>query len=83
MQAITTKFHGPTNTRGARVSARAQDGRITIRWDYSLGTDGNHDAAAHALAEKFGWLRDDSRLIGGGLPDGTGNAYVFLRGATR
>lgn len=30
MQAIETRYHGPTNTRGARVSARCEAGRITL-----------------------------------------------------
>ena len=30
MQAIQTRYHGPTNTRPARITARAAAGSITI-----------------------------------------------------
>lgn len=31
MKAITTTFHGPTNTRGSRIVASDQDGnRVTV-----------------------------------------------------
>ena len=53
-QAIVTKFLGPTNSRGARIVARAQAGKITVSWDHSLNVDANHTAAARALAEKMG-----------------------------
>ena len=54
-QAIVTKYHGPTNTRGARVRATAEAGHVTLSWDHALGVTENHAAAARALAEKFGW----------------------------
>lgn len=55
MQAIRTHFAGPTNTRGARVVARASAGRVSLAWDYELNTDENHRRAAMAYAEKFNW----------------------------
>lgn len=36
MQAITTKFHGPTDSRGSRVTARCQARRMTCGWDHAL-----------------------------------------------
>jgi hypothetical protein len=54
-QAITTKYLGPTNVRGSRVKASAAAGSITLHWDDSKNSDGNHIAAAEALAIKFGW----------------------------
>jgi hypothetical protein len=74
-QAIQTKFHGPTNTRGARVSARAYAGHVMIQWDYALGTYDNHKAAAVALARRYGWPED---MVGGSLP-GSGYAFVCNR----
>lgn len=55
MQAITTKYIGPTNVRGSRIKATAQAGSITLNWDHSLNPDQNHCAAAKALANKLGW----------------------------
>ena len=78
MQAIVTKFIGPTNFRPARVRATSQAGSITHTWDHSLDVDGNHDLAARTLATRYGWLDHGVYLVGGGLPDGTGNAYVMV-----
>jgi hypothetical protein len=71
-QAIETRFHGPTNACGARVSARCGAGRIVLPWDHALGVDGNHRAAAVALAARLGWSAD---MLGGSLP-GSGYAWV-------
>ena len=72
-QAIVTKYHGPTNTRGARVSATAQAGRIYVEWEDGLGIEANHAAAAEAFARKFDWF---GRWVQGGLPDGS---HVHVR----
>jgi hypothetical protein len=69
MQAITTKFIPATNTRGSRVKASAQTGSITLDWDYRLGTEDNHKAAALALVNKFSWYYGD--WIEGHLGDGS------------
>lgn len=76
MQAIITKFLGATNYRPARVSARCQAKRIIVSWDHALDVDDNHYKAAAMLAEQLGWDAYGP-LVGGGLPDGTGNAYVI------
>ncbi len=78
-----TKFLGPTNFRGARVKASAQAGSVTIGWDHALDTNENHDAAAKALATRWGWLARGVRLVGGAMPDGSGNAYVLTEGKKR
>lgn len=73
-QAITTKFLGPTNFRGARVKATCQAASITLNWDHALNHEQNHNAAARALALKLGWR---GRWVGGALPDGCGNCYCL------
>ncbi len=55
MQAITTKYHGPTNSRGSRVIAKCAAGSVTVSYDDALNLDENHIAAAQALLEKLGW----------------------------
>jgi hypothetical protein len=59
MMALQTRFVGPTNHRGSRVIVTADGGkhskRMVVSWDHALGADGNHDAAARALATKLGW----------------------------
>lgn len=73
MQAIQTRFVPASNRKGSRVSARADAGRIIVEWDHALDVEGNHRAAADALAARLGWT---GRLVGGGLPDGS-FAWVF------
>lgn len=75
MKAITTTYHGPTEsatgrTRGPRYSATDDDGnRITIQPQEQY--EQCHDAAALALCRKMGWSGD---LIRGGLR----NRYVYV-----
>ncbi len=57
--SIKTKYLGPTNYRGSRVSVTDDGGfdsnprRLVVGWDYALDTTGNHAAAAAAWIEKF------------------------------
>ena len=86
MQAIITKFLGPTNTRGARIKAAAMRGSITISYDHAIESEANHVAAAQALKEKFQfedpaehrahsyWVQP---TVTGTLPDGT-YAHVYI-----
>lgn len=67
MQAIETEYRGPTNTRGSRIIARAQAGRISVPYDHALDFDENHDAAARALVVKLGWL---GSWVGAQVPNG-------------
>ncbi len=55
MQAIETKFLGPTNFRGARIKATADAGSITIPWDHAMNVEDNHRAAIRAFVERMGW----------------------------
>lgn len=78
MQAITTKYAGPTNSRGGRIIASADAGRVTVSWDHSLDVFENHKKAAEAYCKKKGWT---GRLIGGGVK--SGYVWVFASGAER
>ena len=75
MKAIETKYHGPTNSRGSRFSAKDSDGnRVTLPHDYALNSYANHEAAAVALVQKMGW--GPARIIGGATREGY--AFVFV-----
>ncbi len=74
-QAIVTKYHGPTNTRGARISAQSAGGRVSVSYDHELTSGQNHAKAAATLAAKLGW---SGRMVGGGSPDSTGSVFVFV-----
>lgn len=67
MQAITTKFHGPTNRLGARIKARCERGSLTVSWDYAIGIEANHRVACEALLAKFA-MEDHERTPAGTLP---------------
>ena len=74
MQAIETRYLGPTNTRGARIKATSASGKsVTVPYPYEE-THGMsaHWPAAKALAESLGWSAGE--YVGGG----TKNGYVFI-----
>lgn len=84
MQAIVTKFLGPTDFKGSRVKAtcEARPRGVTVGWDYGAGNathqsdvEANHDRAAVALIRSMGWY---GYWIRGALPDGRGYCYVCL-----
>lgn len=80
MQAIETRWLGPTNTRGSRIVARCEAGRITVPWDYSANPETNHANAARQLAIKLGWTRSNyGSLYGGSIPSlPSGFVWVFV-----
>lgn len=71
MKAILTKYHGPTDTRGSRISAFDGDNRIFVPYDHAASDP--HDEAAIALCRKMGWA---GTLVKGGTKEG--NAYVWM-----
>lgn len=80
LQAITTKYLPPTNTRGARIKATAACGSITIPWDHALNPCENHHAAARAFTERMEWRTDEGFIrphAFGALPDG-GYVMAFI-----
>jgi len=83
LQAIVTKYHGPTNYKGSRITARADAGRIIVHYDHALNIDENHKAAAKALAERLGWKEAIGypALAGGALPGNAGYCFVMAKGA--
>ena len=54
---IETRYHGPTNYRGSRVSARFTDDRgmgpVFTDYDDALDSRANHAAAAHKLLGRW------------------------------
>lgn len=75
MQAIRTYFLAPTNFRGSRVKAVAAAGAVTLGWDHALNAEGNHRAAAKALAAKFGWY---GTFVCGDIADGS-SVFVDIK----
>lgn len=73
LQAITTKYIGPSNTKGSRIKATAAAGSITIHYDDSLNSERAHAKAAEALANKFKWK---GSYYQGGMPNDSGYCFV-------
>lgn len=72
MKAIVTKYHGPTDRRGARISASDEDGnRVMVPYAHELSGELVHRQAAIALCEKMGWT---GTLHAGSL----GKGYVYV-----
>jgi hypothetical protein len=58
--AIRTRYHGATNTKGARIVAMrpgygafGPPERLTMGYDYELGDTGSHHAAAVLFVAKY------------------------------
>ena len=80
MQAIITKYIGPTSRRGSRVKATAMMGTLTVDWDRELSVEANHLTAAQRLVDELNrertggtrWWTGDA----GQLPDDSGYAVL-------
>ncbi len=56
MQTISTRYIGPSNTRGSRIIATTSGGiRKVYPYQHDMDIDGNHTGAAWRLAESLGW----------------------------
>ena len=83
MQAIHTKYIGPTNTRGSRIKAYTAGsmGRkgftATIAFPYGMDIERAHFQAVKALIEQNGldWSTDGMRF--GQSADGRGFTFCF------
>ncbi len=78
MQSIVVKYTGPTGsirTRGARYTATAYAGRVSLPVDHALSHQDNCIAAARALCEKLGWTGSYAL---GALPPAHKSEYVFV-----
>ena len=55
MQAIRTKYKGPTNSNGSRFIVTCDAKRIVVHYDHALSVEENHVTAARVLRDKLGW----------------------------
>ena len=74
MQAIRTKYFGPTNSRGSRIQASCEAETIYVPYNYGLTNDENHRAACEELTRALGWAFSD--MVGGAHGDAT--YWVFV-----
>ena len=82
---IETRYHGPTNTRGARVSARLIDSssmpthRVSLPWDDALDVAENHDRAARACLDAWAKANKLEREPKEWIRSSTPRGYVYVR----
>ena len=83
MQAIRTKYFGPSNTRPSRIQAAAEAGTLYFTYESGLGSEGNHAAAVKAYIVAKGWTPEHGRCyIGEWVPgDFDGATYWTFKGA--
>lgn len=72
MQALSTRYLGPTDHRGARVKVSAERGSVVVPWDDALDTAANHCRAALRALERWEW---SGRWVGG---SSTSNPRGFI-----
>lgn len=80
LQGIVTTYHGPTDAKPARITARTASGiRLTAPYDHALTPEEAHHAAAMALIGKLGWGPESPGRcwVQGSLP-GSGYAFCCL-----
>ncbi len=79
LQAIETKYHGATNTRGSRISATTAGGkRIYIPYPYECSGAAAHAVAAQRLAESLDWVNPAKGFAEQFTAGDTVNGYVFV-----
>ena len=64
MQAIQTKYLGPTSTRGSRIKATCWLKSVTVSWNHAMSIEQNHQAAIDALVSEL-----NENRIKGDFPD--------------
>lgn len=69
MQAIKTRYIGPTDYRPSRIKASCEAGSIIIPWPYDLNVNDAHTFAAIQLIKKLNWFDADLIVHSGSLSD--------------
>lgn len=84
-QGITTRYLGPTNTKGSRIKAVARKAdnwgkemSLTDHMNNALNPDANHTRVAQLLATELEWK---GVWIGAGKPEDDGYQYAALEGS--
>ena len=64
MQAIRTRYFGPSNVRGSRIQAKCEARTIYVSYDHALNLGENHLAACRALRLAMDWDKGPP-MVGG------------------
>ena len=74
MDAIITRYHGASHTKGARISASVSTRRIYVPYPYEFDGWRAHAVAARALLAAIGFDQDTKMMLGE-----INRGYVFIR----
>jgi hypothetical protein len=78
LQAIETKYIGPSNVKGSRIHAFCAAGSVYMYYRHEFDTPENHHLAACKLMKKLGW-DEHSRILGGGSLKHGNYAWILTR----
>jgi hypothetical protein len=61
--SLICKYHGVTNHRGSRITVQRNESnaygkdpnKITVSWDYAIGTSENYQQAVQTYLDRAGW----------------------------
>lgn len=70
MQAVRTRYFGPTNSRGSRIQAKCEAKAIFVPCAQELNHDENHRMACKALLQQLGWRFGTHGGMVGGMFNG-------------
>lgn len=80
MQAIRTRYFGPTNAKGSCIKAECDAGALSLPYDSGMNPAENHMHAARMLCKKLRWTKEEkeyAQMAYGVLSDGS-YAHVFV-----
>jgi hypothetical protein len=75
--AITTRYIGPTNTKGSRIKAMSRRGNGVVEYDSALDSIGNHEKAATTLAQQY--FPALTGFISAESPSTDGYTFIFFQ----
>ena len=79
---VTTKFFGPTNSKGSRVQVKTWMKTHYVSWDHALNSEENHSVAVAQVVYELNKERGRDSLVswaivgGGMMPDDSGYGFV-------
>lgn len=79
IQAISTKYLGPTNNRGSRIKATCAAKSIVVSYKSELSLPQNYENAARSLMQSLGWDKT-SDIVSGYTKDGCVHVQVPKKG---
>jgi len=84
LQAIETRYHGPTNNKGSRISARTPGGaRLFISYPHEFSGIDCHAEAAEKLARQLEWIKSEDVFADHFAPGALRDSYVFVNVGVR